>query len=149
MPCVIHFFGDAANVAELERLCPTQPCNVFYKGRPRSTRPSSRLARTSGISVVASDADFDRIELQQAESLEFLKLHHAKLLAMRAVEGVETASIDFGISMRNVVVQGDSFEPELLGEIASLGIRMILSQYPPQGKTKKIKQYRRALRNAS
>lgn len=147
MGCVLHFFGDAANVAELERLCPTEPCNVFYKGKPRSTRPNSRLSGTSGISIVASDADFDKLELQQTESLEFLTLHHAKLLDMRAVEGVETASIDYGISMRNVIVQGDAFEPELLAKIASLEMRMILSQYPPQGRAKKVKQYRRSLRN--
>ena len=112
MSCVLHFFGDAADVAELQRLCPTEPCNVFRKGEPRSNRPNSRMARTSGISVVASEAEFEQLELQQAEALEFMRRHHADLQAMRSVQGVEIASIDFAITMRNVFVQGDSLEAQ-------------------------------------
>lgn len=149
MVCVLHFIGDAADTAELQRLCPIDVCNTFTKGAPRSDRPHSRAARTSGVSLVASAADFDALAQQQADSLMFLKRHHAALRAMREVQGVEAASIDFEISMRNVAVQGDSFEPELLAEIASLRMRLVLSQYPPQGNAKKIKQYRRALRTAA
>ena len=82
MSCVLHFFGDSADVAELQRLCPTEPCNVFRKGEPTSDRPNARLARTSGISLVASEAGFDHLELQQLEALAFIKRHHAELRAM-------------------------------------------------------------------
>lgn len=149
MGCVLHFFGDAADVAELECLCPTDPCNVFRKGEPRSNRPNARVARTSGISLVASEAEFDQLEQQQADALAFMRRHHAELQAMRSVQGVEIASIDFGITMRNVIVQGDCFEPELLVEIASLNMRLVLSQYPSQGRAKRVKQYRRALRSVA
>lgn len=149
MGCVLHFFGDTADVAELERLCPTEPCNVFRKGQAKSSRPNARLARTSGISVVASDAEFELLEQQQVDALAFLRRHHVALHAMRSVQGVETASIDFGSTMRNVYVQGDSFEPDLLAEIANLRMRLVLSQYPPQGRAKRVKQYRRTLRSAA
>lgn len=149
MGCVLHFFGDAADVEELQRLCPTEPCNVFRKGEPKSTRPNARPARTSGISVVASAAEFEQLEEQQSDALAFLRHHHAALEAMRSVQGVEAASIDFGIVMRNVMVQGDSFEPDLLAEIASLKLRLVLSQYPPQGRAKRVKQYQRTLRSAA
>jgi hypothetical protein len=107
------------------------------------------MARTSGVSIVASDAEFEQLELQQAEALAFMRRHHSELQAMRSVQGVEVASIDFAITMRNVFVQSDSFEPDLLAEIASLNMRLILSQYPPQGRAKRVKQYRRALRSAA
>jgi hypothetical protein len=149
MGCVLHFVGAAADVAELQRLCPVEPCNVFRKGQARSTRPNARLARTSGVSLVASEAEFDELELQQAEALAFMRRHEVKLRTMRAVSGVEVATIDFGISMRNVFVQGDSFEPDLLAQIAALQMRMVLTQYPPQGRAKRVKQYRRALRSAA
>ncbi|RCS59390.1 hypothetical protein [Parvibium lacunae] len=149
MSCIIHFIGDNANVDELQRLCPIAPCNVFVKGEPRTTRPNARLARTSGISVVASDAEFEAFEQQQAEAIKFLRRYHTELKAMRMVVGVEMASIDFGIYMRNVIVQNDSFGPDLLAEIASLQLRLVLSQYPPQGRAKRVKQYRRALRGTS
>jgi len=149
MPCVLHFIGNEADVAELVQLCPAEPCNVFRKGEPRSNRPGARLAQTSGVSLVASEADFEFLEQQQSDALAFMSLHQAKLQAMRAVSGVEVASIDFGISMRNVVVQTDLFEPDLLAQIVGLRMRLELSQYPPGGKSKKIKQYRRVLRSAA
>ena len=149
MACVLHFTGDAAEVRELELLCPTEPCAVFRKGEPRSARPGARPAGTSGISVVASEADIEELELQQAEALVYLKAHHDRLLAMRSVAAVEAGSIDFGIAMRDVIVPGDSFEPDLLAEIASLRMRLVLSQYPPVGKAKKVKQYRRSQRSAA
>lgn len=148
MACVLHFVGDSADVAELERLSPVEPCNVFRMGQPKSGRPNSRLARTSGVSLVVSDADFDELEEQQVEALAFLNQHQSALRAMRAVRGVESASIDFGISMRNVIVQSDSFDPEVLAAIGGLRLCLVLSQYPTQGHDKKIKQYRRALRRA-
>ena len=148
MGCVLHFVGDSANVEELLRLTPVEPCAVYRKGVPRSTRPAARPSRTSGVSMVVSAADFDCLELQQAEAIAFLRQHHSALSAMRHVQGVKAGSLDFGISMRNVIAQSDAFEPELLVEIASLGLQLVLSQYPTvKGRGKKIKQYRRALRN--
>ncbi len=149
MSCVLHFLGDSADVDELRRLCPVEPCAFFRKGQPRSNRPNARLSRTSGLSLVISDADFDAIEQQQAGALSFLRQNQAQLKAMRAVSGVEVASIDFGIAMRNVFVQSDSFEPDLLLEVANLRARLVLSQYPPTGRSKRVKQNRRALRSAA
>ena len=73
-------------------------------------------------------------------------VHHVALAAMRTVAGVEYATIDFGISMRNVAVQCDVFETELLAEMANLKFGLELTQYPPEGRAKKVKQYRRAIR---
>lgn len=62
----------------------------------------------SGLSLVASEADFDLLEEQKREALEFLQEHRTALLAMRQFPGIELASIDFGISMRNVIVQSEA-----------------------------------------
>lgn len=146
MPCVIRFYGDAADVDELQRLCPSDPCAVFRKGEARSNRPGARVSETSGINLTASDADFECLEQQQMEAVAYLRQHHVALAAMRTAVGVEFATIDFGISMRNVAVQCDVFETELLAEIANLKLGLELTQYPPEGRAKKIKQYRRAIR---
>ena len=148
MPCIIHFYGDEANVTELLKLCPIEPCNSYRKGEARSNRPNAHQSKTSGVGLVASDADFDFFGLQKSQALAFIRLHMSKLQEMRAVSGVEVASIDFGISMRNVIVQTDYFESELLIELAALRIRLALSQYPIAGKDKRIKQYRRVLRKS-
>jgi hypothetical protein len=62
--------------------------------------------------------------------------------------GIDHASIDFGISMRDVIFQSDGFEPKLIQAIAPLGLQIVLSQYPVAPPQKRIKQYRRSLRNS-
>ena len=145
MSCVIHFVGDDARIEELATLVPVADFEVFRKGEARSNRPSAIKHRTSGIRFRASDADFDDLELQQAQTLAFLQSHSQALAAMRQVTGVERAGADFGISMLNVIVQSDTFRVGLLLQLARLGLTLTLSQYPTEGRNKKLKQYRREL----
>lgn len=149
MPCVLHFLGDALESSELARLAPVEPCAVFRKGEARSQRPAARPSQTSGVSLLVSEADFDQLDQQQDKALEFLATHREALARMRAFPGVEEASLDFGTEMRNVIVQSDSFPPELLAHLAQLRARLVLSQYPTATKAKRIKQYRRVLRSAA
>ena len=149
MACVIHLIGDEADVDELLRLCPIEPATSFRRGEPRSTRPGARPAATSGIALVISEADFDSFDQQQADAMEFLRSHATAMSALRKVHGVTGAFIDFGISMRNVVAQSDTFSAELLKVLAPLALDLTLSQYPVAKKMSRIRQYRRALRNAA
>ena len=131
----------------LSALAPVTDFQLFRKGDLSSSRPNARVNRISGIKWRASDGDFDDLDLQQSETLVFLEQHTEVLAAMRQVSGVESAGVDFGISMRNVIVQTDTFRVDLLRKLASLGLSLTLSQYPSDGKNKKLKQYRRELRN--
>ena len=96
---------------------------------------------------MVSDAEFEEFEKQKADALSFLVFHRKALSRMREVPGVEHASIDFGIAMRNVIAQFDSFEPELLNAIVPLRLTITLSQYPVSA-FKRLRQYRRVLRKA-
>jgi len=99
--------------------------------------------------LVVSDAEFDDFETQKSEAAAFLSAHNAALTKIRQLPGLQQASIDFGIEMRNVVVQSDCFEHELIDCIAPLRLQIVLSQYPVAKKMKRIKQYRRALRKGA
>ena len=68
---------------------------------------------------------------------------------MLTLPDIEHASLDFGIEMRNVIFQSDAFEPSLIAQLASLNLALVLSQYPPAKRSKRIKQYRRALRSVA
>lgn len=148
MTCIFHLSGQDLDVDALQRLSPVAPCAVFKKGEPVSTRPNSRLSPISGINLELSDADFEDFERQQADTLAFLQTHGAALQKMRELPGVERASIDFGIAMRDVVVQSDIFPAELIASIAQLRCSLELSQYPVSSTSRNIKRYRKALRNA-
>ncbi len=72
MGCVIHVGGDSVNVDTLIENSPVQPCSVFRKGQPRSSRPNSRLCKTSGINLVVSEADFDAFDQQKKTTASIL-----------------------------------------------------------------------------
>ena len=100
------------------------------------------------MNILISDADFEDFEQQQQDAIDFLTAHQLDLKKMRQFEGVTSASLDFGIAMRNVISQSDQFEPELISLMAPLGLALVLSQYPVGRKNSRVKQYRRALRKA-
>jgi hypothetical protein len=146
MGCVLHFTGEATDTNELIRLSPIPPDVSFRKGEITSTRPGARPARISGIAIVISDADFEDFETMQSDAVTFLKTYQDSLIKLRNVHGITHASIDFGISMRNVVSQSDTFCAELIQCIALFRLDLNLSQYPVARKMRMIRRHRRALR---
>ena len=148
MACIFRLNGQQLDVEALARLSPVAPCAVFKRGEPVSARPNSRRAEISGINLEISDADFEDLERQQADAIAFLRTHASALLQMREFVGVEHASLDFGIAMRDVVVQSDVFPAELVGLIASLKCSLGLTQYPVSKTSRNIRRYRKALRGA-
>jgi hypothetical protein len=146
MGCVLHFTGESTDVSELIRLSPILPDVSFRKGEVTSTRPGARAAKISGIAIRISDADFEDFETMQSDAITFLKTHQDSLTELRNVPGITHASIDFGISMRNVVSQSDTFFAELIQCIALFRLDLNLSQYPVTKKMRMIRRHRRALR---
>lgn len=146
MGCILSFNGPDADVAQLLALSPVEPVRARRRGEPLSPRPNSRLAVTSGITLQISDAEFEELEQQQADAIRFLHDHDQALQAMRKVEGVESACVDFGIAMRSVIVQSDTFPAELMAALAKLGCSMELTQYPTGPKARNLRRYRKAFR---
>lgn len=146
MGCILSFNGPDADVAQLLALSPVEPFRARRRGEPLSSRPNSRLAVTSGITLQISDAEFEELEQQQADAIRFLHDHDQALQAMRKVEGVESACVDFGIAMRSVIVQSDTFPAELMAALAKLGCSMELTQYPTGPKARNLRRYRKAFR---
>lgn len=146
MGCILSFNGPDADVAQLLALSPVEPVRARRRGEPLSSRPNSRLAVTSGITLQISAAEFEELEQQQADAIRFLHDHDQALQAMRKVEGVESACVDFGIAMRSVIVQSDAFPTALMVALAKLGCSMELTQYPTGPKARNLRRYRKAFR---
>lgn len=146
MGCILSFNGPEADVAQLLALSPVEPVRARRRGEPLSSRPGSRLAVTSGVTLQISDAEFEELEEQQADAIQFLNEHCQALQAMRRVEGVESACLDFGIAMRSVIVQSDGFSAELIAAVAKVGCSLVLTQYPTGPKARNLRRYRKAFR---
>lgn len=144
--CVFRISGEVVQLDGLIALCPVEPIAVFRKGELRSSRPNSSLCSITGLNIDVSKADFHEFDQQKRDAIAFLGAHDAKLRQMRQYAGVTYACIDFAIDKRDVFVQSDRFEVELLSLLASLDISLELSQYPSGKRNKKFKQYGRARR---
>ena len=95
------------------------------------TKPDKGTLDTTGFTVCLSDADFDEFDLQKREVTKFLKANLEELKCILLSSDVLKAKIDFGIYQRDVVVQSDYFDPDLIKLCASLSLGVELSQYPP------------------
>ena len=59
-----------------------------------------------------------------------MKQYFCELKKIHLLDGLEFAFLDFGITRRDVVVQCDYFQSELLLLAGQLGFDIELSQYP-------------------
>lgn len=145
LSCVLRVFGEHLAIDELLACVPFEPCAVFRKGQARSSRPNARVATSSGANIAVSEAGFDAFAVQIVEAQAFMEQHRDSLRRLASWPGVDYATLDFAIEMRNVHVQSDCFPAALVRLAASLDFGLELSQYPPSTPKKRLKNNRRAL----
>ena len=129
MSAVIKARGEHFDVDAFLNGCTLPVCSVYRRGQPIFRR-AGPVHMSSGVHVVASDADFDQFARQEAEATGFLRNHFEQLRRLRTFPGVESVTLDFGIERRNVYLQCDSLSPELIAAAGSLGFGITLSTYP-------------------
>ncbi|MND68765.1 hypothetical protein D3C80_602240 [compost metagenome] len=100
------------------------------KGQPRfSFKPEEKLPY-SLISIVASDADFDNLEKQIKDTIDFLKNNKSKLELITATKEIQYATLDFGVEdNNNEFTQTMRLPNELLRLAADLGMEIEMSVY--------------------
>jgi len=80
--------------------------------------------------LLVSDHGFSEVAGQIENALTFLQTHTAELRLLATSPGVEDIVLDFGIEDWDVVVQVDSFPPDLLLRMGDLRIGLVISRYP-------------------
>lgn len=131
MSCILRVSGAELDVEALLRVVGLEPDRVWRRGEPqRASKPEGKRNESSGVSFVASDADFDEFGLQIAEATKFLEDNSVRIAAMASFEGVEHAILDFGIKLLAVPFHSDILTPRFLMAVAGTGIAVELSHYP-------------------
>lgn len=86
------------------------------------------------MTVDVSDGEWDNLAAQVVDARAFLARFGGELRRLRAYPGVEGVELDFPLELRigsdDVVVQSDTFPPELLVAAGALGIAISFSIYP-------------------
>ena len=132
----------------LLEVSPVAPCSTYRKGEPRSDRPNSKISTTSGVNLLVSDAEFEEVERQISDAREFFQVHAVALKTMRKVEGVVRVGLDFGIDKRDVLVQVDSFPPDLLSLLVEIDCSLVLTQFPVSRRSRNRRRYRESSRRS-
>src|SRR5579863_5284164 len=136
MACILTIRGGNLNVEEFIQKTGLQPYKKFDKGEPRiRTKPEGKKHPLSGLSLEASSADFNQLDKQIEDTMEFLRANKEKLRHISATKEVDFATLDFGIELRidfkRVAYQFEHFPSELLRLAGELGIGLDISLYPP------------------
>lgn len=130
MSCILRISGTNLNLNEFSSSS-LLPYSTWEKGKPKSAnKPDGKINSSSGMRYLVSEADFDEFEIQKIDAIKYLKVNCKELEKLMSVGNIEEACLDFAIERRDVVVQSDFFQPELLRLSGELGIGIMLSQYP-------------------
>ena len=131
MSCILRISGDNLDIDSLLSAVDMRPDRCWRRGEPRwKSKPERASHEFSGVTFVASDADFSEFDLQVTEVSRFLEDYAEAISVMVNYEGVEGAQLDFGIEFRDVAIHGDFLPNAFLRLAATSGVDVLLSHYP-------------------
>ena len=123
--CVLRATGDSFQPEVFLRESTFQPCNVFHKGERKA---ESRTWETSGLTVVVSEGSDDFAQ-QATDAIKFLKSNRAELLRLKESSGLESISLDFGVTRGIGFLQSHFFPSELVRLAGELEMALEVSVY--------------------
>jgi hypothetical protein len=102
------------------------PSTVYRRGDPR---PGEGTWQSSGFQVSVSEADLSDLPAQIRDAVRFLSRNEEELQRLGRFEGVESVCLDFAIERRDIAVQSEVFDAELLWRAGALDIDLVVSHY--------------------
>ena len=153
MSCILTIRGKNFDVDTFVDKSKLNPYKKSYKGQPRfKTKPDGEKLSFSLLSIETSKADFNNLQMQIADTINFLRRNKNKLAHIASTEGIDNAILDFGIDLRidrkNVLYQSDKFPSKLLKLAGDLGLDIELSIYPVDMQTILEKRNKKAKKSA-
>ena len=125
---------------------------VYRVGEPvfPASNPEGRKCKRSGLTVVASDVDFEDYKLQMKESFFFMRDHADELKRLATFVGLQSLCIDFGANIYPPGWCSFRFPHPLMKMAGDLGIDLELSVYPcePDEETEEEEESRSKLDEA-
>ena len=138
MSCILRVCGAELDVDALIKAVNVKPDRLWHQGEPRRARkPNGERHKHSGATFVVSDAALDDLPAQLDDETNFLEENRVQIAAMASFAGVEFATLDFGIALRDVLSHSDILTPRFLKAVAVTGLAVELSHYQCSAEDKK------------
>jgi hypothetical protein len=132
MSCILRVGGTDFDVDGFIASSELEPYSSWRKGEQRfaTSTDITDINKSSGIRIVASDADMSNLADQIDETISFLRERQGELTTLAAMPGVDYAVLDFGCEIRPPGWSSFTFPPELLALAGTAGISLCVSVYP-------------------
>lgn len=134
MTCILRAGGANFDVDDFIAKSSLLVDSLWRKGEKRFPRSKSseEMNSSSGIRVVASEADFSQLSQQIEDVIVFLRHNQDPVRALASFPGVEGAVLDFGAEIYPPGWASFTFPAELLLLAGSAGVSLCLSVYPTE-----------------
>lgn len=131
MACILRASGDNFDVDAFVAKASIQIDSLWRKGEKRfPANKHSNLNQSSGVRLVASEADFSQLTSQIEDAIFFLHQNLAQIKFLASFPGVEGAVLDFGVEIYPPGWSSFTLPPELLALAGEARVSVCLSVYP-------------------
>jgi hypothetical protein len=132
MSCILRAFGKDFDVDAFIATSTLLVDTLWRKGERRFPMSLTNVAlnETSGLRLLASNAEFSELSKQIDESIVYLRTNHDALKSLGFAAGVDGAVLDFGAEIYPPGWSSFIFPPALLSLAGSANVSLGLSVYP-------------------
>jgi hypothetical protein len=132
MTCILRAGGTDFDVEGFIAKSSLQADSFWREGEKRfpKSKRSDEINQSSGIRIVASEADFAELSQQIQDVISFLRQNQEQVKLLASFPGVEGAVLDFGAEIYPPGWSSFTFPPELLALAGEAGVSICLSVYP-------------------
>lgn len=131
MSCILRAGGPDFDVDGFMAKASLEVDSFWRKGEKRfSKNVNSEINKSSGIRVVASEADFSELATQIQNAISFLRTNLQQVKFLASFPGGEEVVLDFGAEIYPPGWASFMFPPELLTLAGEAGVSLCLSVYP-------------------
>lgn len=132
MTCILRAGGTNFDVADFISRSSLIADSFWRRGEKRLTRSESSEEQnsTSGLRIIASEADFSELSRQIEDVIAFLRHNENSIKALSCFPGVEGTVLDFGAEIHPPGWGSFTFPSELLLLAGSVGVSLCVSVYP-------------------
>jgi hypothetical protein len=134
MSCILRVSGENFDVDHFIASIPIPVDSLWRKGE-RRYQNGTQINGSSGIRIMASEADFSELQRQIEDVILFLQVNLENLKRLSSFPGVEHMLLDFGAEIHPPGWSSFTFPPELLFLSGQAGISLCLSVYPTECKS--------------
>ncbi|MDH5639995.1 MAG: hypothetical protein OEY28_01770 [Nitrospira sp.] len=131
MSCILRAWGADFDIDDFMAKASFEVDSFWRKGEKRFTKSeNSETNQSSGIRVVASEADFSELTEQIQDVISFLRKNLEQVKCLATFPGVEGVVLDFGAEIYPPGWASFTFPPELLLLAGEARVSLCLSVYP-------------------